>query len=211
VSYDFLIFIFSDNEMITSFSNPNYHMNDDELNSNITPLTTPITPTTHQYYQDQIYADPDILTSRNPTSKRRKNYAQLDLTSMGIDLNSEQQQQLRNNDTQNICSPDSLCSVDSHKSEDFVDCDNEPRPNDENSEESDDQEEEVSTPYAEKSSFLGYYASLEKSAKLQQRQQQKGEQQKAEEVKSTETQKEKSLSDRQKDADSKRESQSPEG
>ncbi|XP_064636339.1 amyloid beta precursor protein binding family B member 2-like isoform X3 [Lineus longissimus] len=200
-----------DNEMITSFSNPNYHMNDDELNSNITPLTTPITPTTHQYYQDQIYADPDILTSsRNPTSKRRKNYAQLDLTSMGIDLNSEQ----RNYDQQNICSPDSLCSVDSAKSEEFVDCDNEPQQNDDNSEESDVEEQEVSTPYAEKSSFLGYYASLEKSAKSQQERQPRGdvrtvEQQKVKEVKSTETQNGKS--EIQKDADSKKDSEIPEG
>lgn len=89
--------------MITSFENPNYHLNDDDdINSNIpaplspgetlsalcpggpfVPLisgTTPLSSSSTQYYQsDHLYQN--ILNS-----KRRKNYANLDLYTMGIDL-----------------------------------------------------------------------------------------------------------------------------
>ncbi|XP_074650939.1 amyloid beta precursor protein binding family B member 1-like isoform X2 [Tubulanus polymorphus] len=181
-----------DNETFTSFSNPNYQLNeDDALNSNI---ASPITPTSVQYYEGQLYDDisPDILsttrtsssTTSNNTSKRRRNYAQLDIKSMGINLTDPSSRPTNCSRTRcgDLKTPDSVCSIDSQRSDDdslpyaddsslaYADESASDRQTVEcsnNQETDDDLDCNSLTPsYAEtKSGFLGYYASLEKSLK----------------------------------------------
>ena len=139
-------FVFADNEMITSFENPNYHLNDDDaLNSNI---ATPLTPAgSSQYYQsDQLYED------AISNSKRRRNYANIDLTSMGIDLD------------RTVHTPDSECSLDSRRSaESDVALRSDGQDTSETSEDSSDDSDEDLTPEPKRASFLEYYSSLERS------------------------------------------------
>ena len=96
--------VFSDNDMLTSFSNPNYTLNNaaDALNSNLPPGGQT------QYYDDNeetsLYEEIDAQTTEAPTNggrKSRKQYAHIDLSSMGI---APAAQSARDSDTRN-CSP----------------------------------------------------------------------------------------------------------
>ena len=171
--------------MITSFSNPNYVLNSaDALNSNL-PFTQ------SQYYDDNghVYegicsadsnasddtnSPDDTTTTDVGTRKGRNKYAQMDLSAMGIDLpqvhqdldtygsmcsastpgtDSEQQ----NSGDSAVQSPEYLSS----KSDGIMLVGHRDHEAD-----TDAGSEGGETPYGDKSnSFLGYYASLELSAK----------------------------------------------
>ena len=180
-----LLWSFSDNDMMTSFSNPNYTLNDpDALNSNLPPST-------EFFDNDNLYEDPDLLhtsTSKtNSSSKRRKKYSNMDLESMGIELGDGDGGMMHND----LQSPDSVASTDSEhnsggssatspfeKTGSIVEV--------EHRESNTDDESET---YAEikPTGFLGYYASLELSAKArqQEREGQESEEEEEEEEEKT--------------------------
>ena len=75
--------LFPDSDTFTSFANPNYlmtagdmtpgeMMTDDAINSNIS------------YCDNELYDNPDAMTSAANTGKSRKKYAQLNIASMGM-------------------------------------------------------------------------------------------------------------------------------
>jgi len=151
------------NEMITSFSNPNYTLND-AVNSNI-PSQSLVTPT--QYYDDNghIYDDINDVTSTsdgtNTSSmgKSRKKYAQVDLKGMGLGGGMS-----RDTSAQSI--PDSCTTplsdgatepeTPGDRTDNIVDI-----------EHSGGETEDETGTHTSKG-FLGYYASLEKSARSRQ-------------------------------------------
>ena len=159
--------LLADTEMLTSFSNPNYLPNEaDALNSNLP-----------QYYDDNhIYediigdstdGDTNSTSKTNSSSKRRKKYGQIDLMQMGIDLAPGDTHYTQANI---INSPDSAYSLstESHgstattpaeRTTSIVEVEHTEVPSE--GEEGDDGTYAQIKPKG----FMGYYASLEQSAK----------------------------------------------
>ena len=172
-------YIFTDNDMITSFSNPNYQLNDaDALNSNL-PAS--------QYYHDNgthIYDEPanlvamdddedvsmDTTTKSNSSSKRRKKYAHMDANTMGVVGSASVSPSYMS-----MTSPDSMTSEEQYSVESgflspgertasMVEIEHtEPLSTDSDGQTSD--ANSTNDNRRRKGGFLGYYASLEKSVK----------------------------------------------
>ena len=168
-----MFYIFSDNDLITSFSNPNYQLND-ELNANVTSDST-------QYYdQGTIYNDENDFNDQQtgPTKQRRK-YAHIDLTSMGIELHNGGEKKI-NSDNASLSSPDSLITSPSSdgRSEDSILYSDIKTPTsttdnvievEHNDSEDDSDAQSNSGESNQPKGFMGYYASLELSAKARQK------------------------------------------
>ena len=167
------MFTVSDNDMITSFSNPNYTMmSDDAFNSNL-PSSQYYNDNESNPYSEINFPDPSTnttqQTAQSTIGKNRKTYAEIDLSAMGIALpgaeNSSRQTVHKN--TSIINTPDSVASIDS-EGQDSAYSGGITSPEDKTSEivqvehNEDDTEDEADW---KPKGFLGYYASLESESK----------------------------------------------
>lgn len=84
---DFFFFISVENSLL-SFSNPNYHI-DDAVNCNTAATGDPY---------EELYQNLDSVCNfkQRSTVKNRRNYANLDIGSMGIDINNDPADSLEN-------------------------------------------------------------------------------------------------------------------
>ncbi|XP_013411257.1 protein Fe65 homolog isoform X2 [Lingula anatina] len=169
----------SDFETFTSFANPNYRLNDDIINSNNTGTEGHSSSVGEFESFEDPYESIDVTSASSrqaEANKGRKKYAQLDLMAMGMNLNanpahgqspmsdSVTSPSSMTTSTASMDSPDGKSGAGLYESVDF------------GSEEKKlvsightEEGEEEETPYATTSTsskgFLGYYSSLENSAK----------------------------------------------